>query len=150
MFNDCCDKLKSFAGVSGTAPQKLWWVLKSLRQCNVSNQPSRASQGPHSLQLLHVTEGAGAETLLHFPELCSSCPSHSNESEQLPNKKTTYINLCKDLATAFLICHKYSGDAGTEGDEKGKGHLQFVGGIYSVKSPATHESTWKQALVLTC
>lgn len=150
MFDDFGGKLESLAGFFGTAPWKLWWAPMSLRQCNVGNQPARASQGPCSLQLLRVAERVGAETLLHSPEPCSFCPNHSSDSEHLPNKKPTYIDLCKDLATAFLICHERGADAGTEGDEKSKGHLQFVGNIYAVKSTATCESPWKQALVMTC
>lgn len=58
--------------------------------------------------------------LLNSPEFCSTFFFNcSSDSEQLPNKNCTCINLSKDLATAFLICHKYGADAET-GDEKSK------------------------------
>lgn len=91
----------------------------SLRQCNTSNQPSISSQGPCSQHLLCLAEGVWAEMLLNSPELCSFCPNHSSDSEQLPNKNYTCINLSKDLAPAFLICHGYGADAET-GDGKSK------------------------------
>lgn len=77
VFNDFSGTEKSLAGFSDIASQKLWWALMSLRQCNIRNQPSRASQGLCSQQLFHRAGYVETETWLHSPELCSFWPNHA-------------------------------------------------------------------------
>lgn len=96
----------------------------SRHQChwgNVTKATSPASPGkdpvPHSSSAWH----GGSElrccwTPQSFAALFSN---HSSDSGLLPNKNHTCINLSKDLATAFLICHEYGADAET-GDGKSK------------------------------
>lgn len=97
----------------------------SRHQCHWGNETkatSPAAPGKDPVcapQLLCLAEGLGAEMLLNSPELCSSFSNRSSDSGQLPNKNHTCINLSKDLATAFLICHEYGADAET-GDGKSK------------------------------
>lgn len=140
MFNGKCDKVKSH----------VCFLAQSLGNfgghwCHSDNETSAANpQGKPKNPVPAAPPCVRWDWIWDLPDLPSTLLLLAQPQKWVwaaPKHKPTNINLCKGLASAFLIYHKHDIDRGTEGNEKSKGNSICEKYLWS-QITATHASSW--------